>query len=429
MKFKKALGLLVATLLCSQAFAAKLLDKAAVIVDRGVILESEIASMVTEIKANALKNNQKLPSDKALRTQVTERLILRELQMQMAERAGFQVSDSQLQDTLVNIAQSQGMTIEQLKRTIDAAGLQGKTWEAFRDEIRIELITNEVRRSSVSRRVYVSPQEINSLVEALQQKGRENDEYHLGHILVGLPSEASAEDIEASKGRAEKVLRLLNDGSEFRKMAIASSSGEKALDGGDLGWMNINEMPTLFAEAVEGAKKGAFIGPIRSGAGFHILTIFDVRGREIVEVTETNSRHILIKPSIILSDAKAKEMLQTFLKDIKAGEADFAELAKKHSADPGSAAKGGELGWADPNVFVPEFRDALNSLQKDEFTGPFKTDHGWHIVQLIDRRKQDKTQSMQEEQAYQMLFKRKFAEESEAWYRSIRENAFIEILD
>lgn len=425
LNIKAIMWLLSLSLFSGHVFAAKLLDKAAVIVDRGVILESEIVKMVNDIKANSLASNQKLPSDKALRTQIIERLILRELQMQMAERAGFQVTDSHLESVIANVAQSQGLTTDQLRRQVEITG----KWDDFRAEIRTEIITNEVRRSSVSRRVYVSPQEIDTLVEALQEKGRENDEYHLGHILVGLPSDPSADDIEATKTRAEKVLALLNKGSDFKKVAIASSSGEKALDGGDLGWMNINEMPTLFAEAVENSKKGEFIGPIRSGAGFHILTIFDNRGREVVEVVEVKSRHVLIKPSIILSDAKAQDMLKEFLSKFKAGEADFAAFAKEHSADPGSAAKGGELGWADPSVFVPEFKDALNSLNKDEFAGPFKTTHGWHIVQLLDRRTQDKTESLQKDQAYDMLFKRKFAEEAEAWYRQLRENAFIEVLD
>lgn len=406
--------------------AAKLLDKAAVIVDRGVILESEIEAMISEIKANALASNQKLPSDSALRTQIIERLILQELQIQMANRAGYQLSDSQLQDTIKRIAANQNMTVEQLQSEVQASG---KSWEDFRQEVTKEVLTSEVRRGAVSRRIYVSPQEINSLVEVLKQKDRENDDYHLGHILIGLPAGATPQDIEDTKVRAEKVMKLLDKGSDFKKVAIASSSGEKALDGGDLGWMNINEMPTLFAEAVEGRKKEEVIGPIRSGAGFHILTVFDTRGRQIVEVEEVKSRHILIKPSIILSDEKAKEQLEGFLADVKSGDADFAELAKKHSADPGSAARGGDLGWSDPSVYVPEFKDALNSLGENEFAGPFRTTHGWHIVQLLERRTQDKTETLQQDQAYQMLFKRKFAEEQEAWMRQIREDAYIEILD
>ncbi|NTS77447.1 peptidylprolyl isomerase SurA [Catenovulum sp. SM1970] len=425
MKIRNKLAIVFALLMTASAQAAELLDKVAVIVDQGVILESEVQSMIQTQKREAEQANQGLPSDKALRTQVIERLILRTLQMQMAQRAGFQVSDAQLEQTLGRIAANQGQTVEQMRNQIEQSGSK---YEVFREEIRTEMITTEIRRNAVSRRIYVSPQEIDSLVRLIQEQGSKNEEYHVGHILVSIPPEATATDIEDSKARAEKVLDMLNTGSDFKKVAIAASSGPRALDGGDLGWMNINEMPTLFAEVAAGKKKGDIMGPIRSGAGFHIITLFDVRGRQVVEVQEVNARHILIKPSIILSDDKAKQMLEEFIVDLKVGEGDFEALAKEHSADPGSAARGGELGFADPNVYVPEFRDALKTLDTGEYAGPFKTVHGWHIVQLLEKRTQDATEKMQEDQAYQMIFKRKFTEEAEAWLRQIRESAYIEVL-
>jgi peptidyl-prolyl cis-trans isomerase SurA len=224
------------------------------------------------------------------------------------------------------------------------------------------------------------------------------------------------------------VIELLNKGSDFAKIATASSGGSRALEGGDMGWMNINSMPTLFAEAVQKTSKDDLIGPIRSGAGFHILKVKDVRGIEKVEVAEVSSRHILIKPSVILSDAKAEKMLIEFREQILAGEADFAVLAKEHSADPGSALKGGELGWADPNVYVPEFRDTLAKLEIDEISTPVRSQHGWHLMQLIGKRVGDATQKRKEDKAYQLLFQRKFAEESDVWLREIRAGAYIEVL-
>lgn len=402
------------------------LDKVAVIVDQGVVLESEIKELVSTVKRNAIANNQTLPSDLALRTQAIERLIVSNLQMQMASRMGIQISDPQLEQTIANMAQQNGLSIEQLREQIANDGM---SYEVYREDVRKELITGEVRRANVRRRIYITPQEISNLVKLLDEQGADQAEYNLGHILIGFPSQPTDEDVSAARVRAERVLELLGNGSDFTKIAIASSSGAKALEGGDMGWMNINSMPTLFAEAVQGKDKSELVGPIRSGAGFHILKIKDFRGIEIVKVEETNARHILIKPSVILSEDKAKNMLAEFREKILAGELEFADLAKEHSEDPGSALRGGELGWNDPNIYVPAFKDELANLEKDEIGQPFRSVHGWHLVQLIDRRVDDATDKRKEDKAYQLLFNRKFSEESEAWIREMRDTAYIEVID
>ncbi len=401
------------------------LDRVAVIVDQGVILESEIESLVAEVKRNAQNEEQKLPSDRVLRTQSIERLILKSLQMQMAERMGIQVSDPQLEQTIGNIAQSQGVSVAQLRSELSKENI---SYDDYREDVREELIVGEVRRGNVRRRIYITPQEVESLVKLMDEQGADQAEYQLGHILLGLPSEPTEEDIDKARERAEKVLELLNDGSDFSRIAITSSSGSEALEGGDMGWLNINAMPTLFAEAVQGKSKGELIGPIRSGAGFHILKIKDTRGIEKVTVEEVKSRHILIKPSIILSEDKAKEMLVKFRQQIIDEEADFAALAKEHSDDPGSALKGGELGWADPNMYVPAFKEALANLEPGEFSKPIRSTHGWHLIQLEDRRFDDATEKRKEDKAYQLIFNRKFQEETETWLREMRDAAYIEVL-
>lgn len=403
-----------------------MLDKVAVIVDQGVILESEIQALVSEVKRNAEENNQDLPSDRALRTQAIERLIMKSLQMQMAERMGIRISDPQLEQTISNIAANQGASLEDLRRQLS---LDGIAYEDYREDIREEMIIGEVRRANVRRRVYITEQEVNTLVKLIEQQGAEQAEYRLGHILIGFPPEPTDSDVADARDRADKVLELLNTGSDFAKIALASSSGSEALEGGDMGWLNINSMPTLFAEAVQGKSKDELIGPIRSGAGFHILKIMDTRGIETVTIEEVNSRHILIKPSIILSEEKAKEMLAKFKQQLIDGEADFAELAKEHSEDPGSALRGGELGWTDPNNYVPAFRDALAQLEPGEYSDPVRSVHGWHLMQLIDRRFDDATEKRKEEKAHQLIFNRKFAEESETWLREMRDAAYIEVLD
>lgn len=426
MKFLFRALCLSALLSFSSVAQEVMLDKVAVIVDQGVILESEIQALISEVKRNAEENNQDLPSDRALRTQAIERLIVKSLQMQMAERMGIRISDPQLEQTISNIAANQGATLEDLRRQLR---LDGIAYEDYREDVREEMIIGEVRRANVRRRVYITEQEVNTLVKLIEQQGAEQAEYRLGHILIGFPPEPTDADVADARDRADKVLELLNSGSDFAKIALASSSGSEALEGGDMGWLNINSMPTLFAEAVQGKGKDELIGPIRSGAGFHILKISDTRGIETVTVEEVNSRHILIKPSIILSEDKAKEMLATFKQQLINGEADFAELAKEHSEDPGSALRGGELGWTDPNNYVPAFRDALAQLEPGEYSDPVRSVHGWHLVQLIDRRFDDATDKRKEEKAHQLIFNRKFAEESETWLREMRDAAYIEVLD
>lgn len=406
--------------------AVQSLDKVSVIVDQGVILETEIAELVDGVKQGAIAEGQALPSDRALRTQAIERLILKNLQMQMAERMGIQISDPQLEQTIANIAQRDNISIDELRRRVQSDGL---TYEVYREKVREELITGEVTRANVRRRVYITPQEIDTLVSLINQQGAEQAEYRLGHILISLPSGATEAQITKSRDTADKVVELLNAGSDFTKIAIASSSGPKALEGGDMGWMNVNSMPTLFAEAVTGKKKDALIGPLRSGAGFHVLKILDSRGVDIVEIEEVNARHILVKPSIILSDQKAEKMLSDFRTKLMEGEEDFAKLAKLHSEDPGSALKGGVLGWNDPSVYVPEFKEALSKLQKDEYSLPIRTVHGWHLIQLIERRIDDATEKRKEDRAYQLLFNRKFNEETDTWLREMRDGAYIELLD
>ncbi len=426
MKFLFRALCLSALLSFSSVAQEVMLDKVAVIVDQGVILESEIQALISEVKRNAEENNQDLPSDRALRTQAIERLIVKSLQMQMAERMGIRISDPQLEQTISNIAANQGASLEDLRRQLR---LDGIAYEDYREDVREEMIIGEVRRANVRRRVYITEQEVNTLVKLIEQQGAEQAEYRLGHILIGFPPEPTDADVADARDRADKVLELLNSGSDFAKIALASSSGSEALEGGDMGWLNINSMPTLFAEAVQGKAKDELIGPIRSGAGFHILKIMDTRGIETVTVEEVNSRHILIKPSIILSEEKAKEMLANFKQQLIDGEADFAELAKEHSEDPGSALRGGELGWTDPNNYAPAFRDALAQLEPGEYSDPVRSVHGWHLMQLIDRRFDDATDKRKEEKAHQLIFNRKFAEESETWLREMRDAAYIEVLD
>ena len=354
-----------------------------------------------------------------------DKLINDSLLSQMGQRMGIQISDAQLDQTLNNMAKDDKMTLAQFRqKVID----EGSSYEKYRENVRTELISGEVSRNSVRRRIFVSPQEIDNLLNIMKEQTSNNVEYHLGHILIEFPANASQEDLAAAKTRADRVVELLNDGSDFAKIAITSSGDANALKGGDLGWKNINEMPTLFSELINEKPKDTIVGPIRTGLGFSIVKVLDIRGRKIVEVEEVKARHILIKPSIILSDAKAQDLLQGFLNQINAGEATFEDLAKEHSEGPTSV-RGGDLGWADPTSYDPAFKDALASMKKGELHKPFRSSFGWHIIQLNDRRMVDATSQMNTNRAHQILFNRKYGMESTRWLKETRDEAYIEIFE
>jgi peptidyl-prolyl cis-trans isomerase SurA len=412
----------VTSLLPAQAEQVEL-DRVSAIVDSGVVLASEIKDLIATIKKKAKKSNQSLPSDNALETQVTDKLINDSLISQLGERMGVQVSDAQLDETITNMAEEDKQTLEQFRQSLVD---DGTNYEKYRESIRTELVSGEVRRNSVRSRIYISPQDVKNLISSMKDQINKNIEYRLGHILIEFPSEPTQTDMNAAKLRAEKVIELLKNGSDFTKIAIASSSGTNALKGGDLGWKTINELPTLFSKIIEGEKKDSILGPIRTGLGFSIVKVVDIRGREVVEVEEVESRHILIMPSVILSEAKAEVMLQGYWDQIKAG-ADFADLAKEHSEGP-SAVKSGDLGWTDPNNYHPAFRNALARLKIDEIHKPFRSKSGWHLAQLTGRRTLDATEQMNEKKAYGILWNRKFGQESAQWLKELRDGAYIEIL-
>ena len=405
--------------------APQLLDKVVAIVDQGVVLDSEITEMSAEIERNARAANQPLPPQSVLREQVLEQLIQRQLQLQIAGRMGLRVSDAQLDQTLRGMAEDKQMTVAQMQQQISA---EGSNWEQFREQIRQEIMLGDVRRINVQRRVTVTPQEVEGLAQQLRSQENANLEFHIGHIRIEIPDEASNDEVAAGRKRAEEVVASLKAGADFRQTAIAVSSGAKALEGGDWGWMNINEMPTLFAETVANASSGQLFGPIRSGSGFHLIKVFGVRGGKQVEVTEFRVRHILLKPSVILSDARAEQLLSGWAAEIRKDKRRFGELARKNSEDPGSAANDGELNWATADTYVPEFQKMVTTLPQGQVSDPFRTEFGWHILEVLEQRTRDVAESHLKDRAYRLLFNRKFMEQQQLWLQEMRSQAYIEVV-
>ena len=414
----------VAMLASTMAHAETLLDRVAIVVNEQVILESELNELIENVRTEVRNSGGTMPSDTALQTQAAERLILQKLQMQMAERMGIRIDDAYLDQAIASIANENNMPVDALRQEVTR---EGASWAEYREEIRKQIVMSEVQRASIQRRIYMSPQEINLLADIISQQGNQNTEYRIAHILVSLQDEEGRTDEPAARQRAERVLELARAGDDFAQLAITASSAQNALEGGDMGWMTINSMPTLFASALENQEKGHVAGLLRSGLGYHILKIQDVRGAQQATNEEVLARHILIRPSVILSENRAQQMLQEFREQVIAGEKSFAELAREHSADPGSAAENGVLQWAVPDIYVPEFRDRVRQLDLNVISEPFRTTHGWHIVEVLERRQQDVTEQLLREQAQQILYSRKFQEELDVWLQELRDNAFVDI--
>ncbi|WP_168394348.1 peptidylprolyl isomerase SurA [Erwinia amylovora] len=420
--------ILGAALTASTAFAApQVVDKVAAVVNNGVVLESDLDSMMQSVKGQAQQAGQQLPDDRTLRHQILERLVMDNILLQKAKQAGLQVSDAQLDQAIANIAQQNKMSIDQLRSRL---AYDGMNYASYREQIRKEMATSEVRNSEVRRRVTILPQEVDSLASQLASQNSAGTELNISHILLPLPENPTQQQVDDQENLAKQLVSEAKGGADFGKLAIAHSADPQALKGGNMGWGRIQELPSLFAQALVTAKKGDIIGPVRSGVGFHILKVNDMRGdNQSISVTEVHARHILLKPSPIMTDDQARQKLQQVASEIKSGKLTFSAAAKQLSQDPGSANQGGDLGWSSAEVFDPAFRDALLRLKKGQISDPVHSSFGWHLIELMDTRKVDKTDAAKKERAYRLLFNRKFAEEAQTWMQEERAAAYVKILD
>ncbi len=399
----------------------QLLDKVVAIVNNDVITQTQVDQLTNKVTRLSKQEGQELPPADELQQQVMDRLIQESLQLQLAERLGIKISDTQLENTIDNIIAGEKKTRQEFLNDLSQ---QGVSYQQFQDEIRTEIILGEVGRSQVQRRVSISDQEVQALIKLIEEQDKGTVRYQVGHILLRVGNDESA-----AQQQAEQIVRQLKQGENFNQLAMTYSQGPKALEGGDWGWMTLEEMPTLFAGVVANQDKGSVLGPIRTDTGLHIVMVLDAEGLQKVETLEVNARHILIKPSIILSDQKAQRLLAEFRQQLISGEAKFADLARQYSEDPGSAVRGGELGWSDPSAYVPAFRDTVNRLEVGEISQPFRSTFGWHLLEVLDKRTTDTTNQASENRARQLIFNRKYNEEMQAWQEELREEAYVEILD
>ncbi|HGJ3216157.1 TPA: peptidylprolyl isomerase SurA [Salmonella enterica subsp. enterica serovar Enteritidis] len=426
MKNWKTLLLGIAMIANTSFAAPQVVDKVAAVVNNGVVLESDVDGLMQSVKLNAGQAGQQLPDDATLRHQILERLIMDQIILQMGQKMGVKITDEQLDQAIANIAKQNNMTMDQMRSRLAYDGLNYST---YRNQIRKEMIISEVRNNEVRRRITVLPQEVDALAKQIGTQNDASTELNLSHILIALPENPTSEQVNDAQRQAESIVEEARNGADFGKLAITYSADQQALKGGQMGWGRIQELPGIFAQALSTAKKGDIVGPIRSGVGFHILKVNDLRGQsQSISVTEVYARHILLKPSPIMNDQQARLKLEEIAADIKSGKTTFAAAAKEYSQDPGSANQGGDLGWATPDIFDPAFRDALTKLHKGQISAPVHSSFGWHLIELLDTRKVDKTDAAQKDRAYRMLMNRKFSEEAATWMQEQRASAYVKIL-
>jgi peptidyl-prolyl cis-trans isomerase SurA len=416
--------LLSSFLFCSPLARAEVLDKIIAVVEDDVILDRELEQESTVILQRIQNDNTPLPPRFVLRKQVLEKMILDKLQRQLAEKAGVNVSEEMLNRSVGEIARRNNMDIQEFRIELER---QGMSYESFLENVRSEIIINELRGREIGGRVKVTDQEIQHYIETQDQGGAEAEQYHLGHILIAVKEGASSSEIQQASSKAESLVTKLRAGEDFTQTAISSSDDGNALRGGDLGWRSIGDVPTLFVDYVKTMAMGDIAGPIRSPSGYHIIKMLDKKGAiDHQMVTKTKVRHILIKTNELVDDNEARNRLLALKERISNGD-DFGALARSHSDDKGSALKGGSLDWVSPGDLVKPFEEAMETLAINEVSKPVQTQFGWHLIQVLGRENKDNSVEYRKNMARDAIRKRKIEEETELWLRRLRDEAYVEI--
>jgi peptidyl-prolyl cis-trans isomerase SurA len=426
---RRLLLFLVSCALASAALAqpVKPVDRIVAIVDKDVVTMTELQARVAAAERELRRQGTALPDRKVLERQVLEQLILQKAQLRLAKNIGIQVDDVQLDRAMERIAESNRLSMAEFRRRLEADGIP---FEQFREEVRDQILLSRVREREVDNKIQVSESEIDLFLEENKVATTESTEYDVAHILVRVPEQASPTQIAAARERAEKVREEAAGGADFAKLAASYSDGPNALRGGALGWRSAERLPELFAKALKDMKPGQVSEVLRSPAGFHVLKLIDRRSAGSVagapQVVQTHARHILIKTSEAVSQDDARRRLTDLRERIVRGGADFADLARQYSED-GSAARGGDLGWLYPGDTVPDFERAMDALQPGEISQPVQTPFGWHLIQVLARRKADVSADRIRQRARVVLRERKSEEAYQEWLRQLRDSTYVEL--
>lgn len=401
------------------------LDGVAAIVNDGVVLKSQFEKQLAAVTKRAKEQNMQLPPEKVLREQILERLIVVEIQMQRAKRIGLldQISDQYINVSIQRIADQNGIPFDQMPALLAQDGID---YAEFRESLREELTINELKGIEVMRSIRVSEREIEQCIIDIENNVVVNSDWQLSHILLSIPESADTATAAAIEQSANDIYARLQDGADFRELAARYSEGPTGLEGGSLGWINGQQIPSIFTEVLTDKVAGDVTAPFRSANSIHIVKVDNLRSAvERSEINQAKIRHILIQPTEIIDDATARQRLETALAKIREGE-DFAEQAKLLSDDPGSANLGGDLGWAETDSFAPEFKAAADAAELNQVTEPFRTQFGWHILEVLERRVYDNTDEVKERNCVGRIRNSKQEEETLLWIQRMRDEAFVD---
>jgi peptidyl-prolyl cis-trans isomerase SurA len=399
------------------------LDRIIAVVDDDVVMRSELDQQLTRIRNELRQNGSELPPTSVLERQVMERLILEKIQLQLAEQAGVQVTEENLDQAIDDIAKKNNLTLPAFKDILRADGYD---FDRFRGDIRQEIILAKLRREEVDRKIQVSEREIENQLSN-ENVGVTNDiEYKVSHILIAIPPNAADSARSAAREKSDLLIQRLQEGADFGDLAVAMSDGQDALDKGDLGWRKLEEIPSLLADAVRTLDVGAYSGVITSPNGLHVVKLVDRRNGEKIMVDQTKVRHILITPSELVSEDDALERLRQLRLRLESGD-DFASIARTHSDDRGSALEGGDLGWVSTGQMVPEFEEVMLATEPGQISAPFRSEFGWHILQVLERRSYDGTDEIRRAKAREAIMARKREEAYQEWQRRLRDEAYVEL--
>jgi peptidyl-prolyl cis-trans isomerase SurA len=400
----------------------QLLDRVVAIVNDGMVTQSELDERMVQVVADLARRNVQPPAEDVLRERVLDQLVLDEIMWQHAERIGIEVADEILNQELTRLAEENGMTLAQLPEAVARDGLN---YAAFREGLRREIARNLLRRREVTNRVSITPRELEQFMERMRRLPDEQAEYNYSHMLIALPTDATQQQYDEVAARAQEI-RDRATTEDFAQLAVAHSSSQTALEGGQMGWVAGTQLPTLLAERIATLKPGEVSQPVSSPYGFHIVKLNAVRSGEGDPVQQQlQARHILLNPNALQDDATIRLRLADIRRRVLAGE-DFAAFATSLSEDTNSAVEGGDLGWMGPGATDPLFEAEMLKLQDGQISEPFQTQFGWHIVQVLGRRQFDTTEENLRQRAYNALRQRKADEELQSWTRELREESYVE---
>ena len=395
------------------------LDQVVAIVNEDVVLKSEFDARWVQIQQQLASAQGPLPPEAELRKQVLDQLILENLQIQLAQRAGVRVDDNQLNNAMGVVAQQNNMNFEQFSELLQQQGL----YEATRDAIRKELIIGQFQSGAVNRRINISKQEVENYLRSEAGNAAIAPEYHVAHILIP----GNATDTRAGE-LAQLLYQQIRDGADIRQLAASRQISGIALSGGDLGWMKIEALPTVFATVVPSLTSGEVSEPFTSPNGYHLVKVLETRGGSELKQDQFLVRHILIKPTEIRTEPQAEALINAIYQRIQNGE-DFADIARQNTDDPNSMVSGGDLSWISDGMLPPDFMEHVKSMPVGSLSAPFRVQTGWHIIEVMDERIQDVTEQNKRYQAEQILRERKFENELQNWLTEIRDTNYIDIKD